>query len=122
MKVVASSVDPIDKAQEVADEVNFPIGYGLTKDTADLLGSWWEDRRQIIQPSEFDVLAHEVPSANNPFGFKGAGEAGTVGALPAVMNAVCDALRPLGIRHLDMPATAERIWQAIRAADAGNEA
>jgi carbon-monoxide dehydrogenase large subunit len=68
----------------------------------------------------FDVLAHEVPSANNPFGFKGAGEAGTVGALPAVMNAVCDALRPLGIRHLDMPATAERIWQAIKAAEAGN--
>ena len=65
----------------------------------------------------FDVLAHEVPSANNPFGFKGAGEAGTVGALPAVMNAVCDALRPLGIRHLDMPATAERVWQAIKAAD-----
>ena len=62
----------------------------------------------------FDVLAHEVPSANNPFGFKGAGEAGTVGALPAVMNAVCDALRPLGIRHLDMPATSERLWQAIQ--------
>lgn len=57
MKVVASSVDPIDKAQEVADEVNFPIGYGLTKDTADLLGSWWEDRRQIIQPSEFIIDA-----------------------------------------------------------------
>ena len=57
MKVVASSVDLIDKAQEVADEVNFPIGYGLTKDTADLLGSWWEDRRQIIQPSEFIIDA-----------------------------------------------------------------
>jgi carbon-monoxide dehydrogenase large subunit len=68
----------------------------------------------------FDVLAHEVPSANNPFGFKGAGEAGTVGAVPAVMNAICDALRPLGIRHIDMPATAQRIWQAIR--DAGNAA
>ena len=53
MKVVASSVDPIDKAQEVADEVNFPIGYGLTREAANLLGSWWEDRRQIIQPSEF---------------------------------------------------------------------
>ena len=57
MKVVASSVDPLDKAQEVADVVNFPIGYGLTKDTADLLGSWWEDRRQIIQPSEFIIDA-----------------------------------------------------------------
>ncbi len=53
IKVVASSVDPIDKAKEVADEVSFPIGYGVTRDIADKLGSWWEDRRQIIQPSEF---------------------------------------------------------------------
>lgn len=51
--VVAASVDPIDKAKEVADEVNFPVGYGVTRDIADALGSWWEDRRQIIQPSEF---------------------------------------------------------------------
>ena len=65
----------------------------------------------------FEVVGHEVPSTNNPFGFKGAGEAGTVGALPAVMNAVCDALRPLGIRHLDMPATSQRVWQAIRNAE-----
>jgi len=61
----------------------------------------------------FNIIGHEVPSKNNPFGFKGAGEAGTVGALPAVMNAICDALRPLGIRHIDMPATSERIWQAM---------
>ncbi|NKB49635.1 MAG: molybdopterin-dependent oxidoreductase [Alphaproteobacteria bacterium] len=65
----------------------------------------------------FEVVGHEVPSTNNPFGFKGAGEAGTVGALPAVMNAVCDALRPLGVRHLDMPATSQRIWQAIQNAE-----
>lgn len=51
--VIAASVDPIDKAQEVADEVNFPIAYGVTREIADALGSWWEDRRQIIQPSEF---------------------------------------------------------------------
>ena len=57
MKVVASSVDPLDKAQEVADEVNFPIGYGVTREIADQLGSWWEDRRQIIQPSEFIIDA-----------------------------------------------------------------
>jgi carbon-monoxide dehydrogenase large subunit len=49
-------------------------------------------------------------------GLKGAGEAGTVGALPAVMNAICDALRPLGIRHMDMPATPERVWQTIQTA------
>ncbi len=53
VKVVAASVDPLDKAKEVADEVGFPIGYGVTRETANALGSWWEDRRQIIQPSEF---------------------------------------------------------------------
>jgi carbon-monoxide dehydrogenase large subunit len=57
-----------------------------------------------------------VPTALNPLGAKGAGEAGTVGALPAVMNAVIDALAPLGVRHLDMPATPERVWRAIQAA------
>ena len=64
----------------------------------------------------FDVDAHEVPTRVNPLGAKGVGEAGTVGALPALMNAVNDALAPLGVRHLDMPVTPERVWQAIRAA------
>ena len=53
LSVVAASVDPIEKAKEVADEVNFPIGYGVSRDIANALGSWWEERRQIIQPSEF---------------------------------------------------------------------
>jgi carbon-monoxide dehydrogenase large subunit len=57
-----------------------------------------------------------VPTKLNPLGAKGAGEAGTVGALPAVMNAVLDALAPLGVRALDMPATSERVWQAMQAA------
>ncbi len=56
-KVVAASVDPIDKAREVADEVSFPVGHGVTREMADALGSWWEDRRGIIQPSEFIVGA-----------------------------------------------------------------
>lgn len=51
--MVAASVDPIDKAKEVAADLSFPIGYGVTHEIADQLGSWWEDRRQIIQPSEF---------------------------------------------------------------------
>jgi peroxiredoxin len=55
--VVAASVDPIDKAREVAADVSFPIGYGITRDIAEKLGSWWEERRQIIQPSEFIVGA-----------------------------------------------------------------
>src|SRR5882724_11742714 len=60
------------------------------------------------------VESHPVPTKLNPLGAKGAGEAGTVGALPVVMNAVLDALTPLGVRHLDMPASAERVWNAIR--------
>jgi peroxiredoxin len=57
VKVVAASVDDVEKAQEVADEVNFPVGHGVSRDIANALGSWWEDRRQIIQPSEFIVGA-----------------------------------------------------------------
>jgi carbon-monoxide dehydrogenase large subunit len=62
------------------------------------------------------VESHPVPTKLNPLGAKGAGEAGTVGALPVVMNAVLDALAPVGVRHLDMPASPERVWQAIRGA------
>ncbi|HEX7006839.1 MAG TPA: xanthine dehydrogenase family protein molybdopterin-binding subunit, partial [Alphaproteobacteria bacterium] len=62
----------------------------------------------------FEIASNEVPTTTNPLGVKGAGEAGTVGALAAVMNAVNDALRPLGIRHFEMPATPMRVWQAIR--------
>jgi carbon-monoxide dehydrogenase large subunit len=60
-----------------------------------------------------ELYDHSVPSPTNPLGVKGAGEAGTTGAIPAVANAVIDALRPLGIHHLDFPYTPARIWQAI---------
>ena len=53
VKVIAASVDPEDKAREVAGEVSFPVAYGVTRETADTLGAWWEDRRGIIQPAEF---------------------------------------------------------------------
>ena len=64
----------------------------------------------------FTVDGHEVPTQVNPLGAKGVGEAGTVGALPALLNAVNDALAPLGVRHLDMPVTPERVWEAIQRA------
>jgi aerobic carbon-monoxide dehydrogenase large subunit len=64
----------------------------------------------------FEFASHPVPATTNPLGVKGCGEAGCAGSLPAVMNAVMDALKPYGIRHIDMPATPERVWQAIRAA------
>jgi carbon-monoxide dehydrogenase large subunit len=66
----------------------------------------------------FDVDSFEVPTQINPLGAKGVGEAGTVGALPALMNAVNDALAPLGVRHLDMPVTPGRVWRAIQEAKA----
>ncbi len=62
----------------------------------------------------FDVESYEVPTQVNPLGAKGVGEAGTVGALAALLNAVNDALAPLGVRHLDMPVTADRVWAAMR--------
>jgi carbon-monoxide dehydrogenase large subunit len=61
----------------------------------------------------FEIKSNEVLSKNNPLGIKGAGEAGAVGGLPAAMNAVCDALRPLGITTFDMPASPSRVWRAI---------
>jgi carbon-monoxide dehydrogenase large subunit len=66
----------------------------------------------------FEVDSHEVPTQTNPLGVKGVGEAGTVGSLPAVINAVHHALAPVGVRHVDMPLTPERIWHAIRQAAA----
>jgi carbon-monoxide dehydrogenase large subunit len=60
------------------------------------------------------VESNPCPTKLNPLGAKGAGEAGTVGALPVIVNAVLNALGPLGVKHIDMPATSARIWQAIR--------
>ena len=65
---------------------------------------------------DIQMTTREVPTKVNPLGAKGVGEAGTVGAMAAAMNAVNDALAPLGIRHFDMPATPNRIWAAIAAA------
>lgn len=62
------------------------------------------------------VVPHETPSETNPLGVKGAGEAGTVGATPALVSALLDALAPLGVTDLPLPATPYEIWQAIRAA------
>ena len=51
-KVVAARVDPLDKAKEVADEIGFPVAYGVTRQQADAIGAWWEERRNFVQPSE----------------------------------------------------------------------
>jgi aerobic carbon-monoxide dehydrogenase large subunit len=67
---------------------------------------------------DMEVVTKPVPTATNPLGVKGAGEAGTVGALPAVMIAVMNALKGEGVRELDMPATSERVWRALEKARA----
>jgi aerobic carbon-monoxide dehydrogenase large subunit len=66
----------------------------------------------------FEIDRTETPTDVNPLGVKGAGETGTIASTPAVVNAVVDALAPLGIRHLDMPLTPERVWRAIQQAKA----
>jgi carbon-monoxide dehydrogenase large subunit len=66
----------------------------------------------------FEVERTETPTDVNPLGVKGAGETGTIASTPAVVNAVVDALAPLGIRHVDMPLTPERVWRAIQQAKA----
>jgi len=63
---------------------------------------------------DFVLGSTETPSPSNPLGVKGVGEAGTIGATPAIANAVIDALSPFGIRHLDLPFTPERVWRAIQ--------
>jgi carbon-monoxide dehydrogenase large subunit len=60
-----------------------------------------------------ECFLEEVPCKTNPLGIKGIGESGTIGAPPAIINAVIDALRPLGVEQIDMPATPLRVWQAI---------
>ncbi|HYI91338.1 MAG TPA: molybdopterin cofactor-binding domain-containing protein, partial [Beijerinckiaceae bacterium] len=72
--------------------------------------------------SAIEVRSNPVPTATNPLGVKGAGEAGCVGALPAVASALADALAPLGIRDVAMPATPQTLWRAIKAAKAVGDA
>ena len=66
---------------------------------------------------DFNIFANEVPTERNPLGVKGVGEAGTVGALPAVMNAINNALHGVGAQPIEMPATSLKIWNALRGAE-----
>jgi carbon-monoxide dehydrogenase large subunit len=68
------------------------------------------------------LVEHPVPTATNPLGAKGVGEAGVTGSMPALMNAVLDALRQAGVTGFEMPASPLRVWQAIRDAKAGRPA
>jgi carbon-monoxide dehydrogenase large subunit len=117
-----ATVNPILLAGQVHGGVVQGIGQALTENTVygedgQLLSASFMDYampRADIVPS-FSFETRNVPSTTNALGIKGAGEAGTIGATPAALNAVTDALwRAYGIRHIEMPATPPRIWQAIR--------
>ena len=94
--------------QALAEHVVYDTGGQL------LTGSFMDyamPRADMVR--DFHLYDHSVPSPTNPLGVKGTGEAGTTGAIPAVANAVMNALRPLGIHHLDFPFSPGRVWQAI---------
>ena len=88
---------------------------------ANPLTSTFADYAIISAPElpSFESTTYEVPSPNNPLGAKGIAESGTIGAPPAVQNAVVDALSHLGIRHLDLPCSPERVWEALHQARPG---
>jgi aerobic carbon-monoxide dehydrogenase large subunit len=98
-------------AQALLEEVRYDDdGNPLTATLADYA---------IVTATElpmFERIQMETPTHLNPLGAKGIGESGTIGATPAVQNAVCDAVAHLGVRHIDMPCTPEKVWSAIQAA------
>jgi carbon-monoxide dehydrogenase large subunit len=104
-------------AQALYEEVVYdPEGQPLTGTLAD-----------YRMPSAADLITYEAantetPTPMNPLGAKGIGESATVGATPAVQNAVVDALRSIGVRHVDIPCTPERVWRAVQDARTGRPA
>jgi carbon-monoxide dehydrogenase large subunit len=69
----------------------------------------------------FELVDMETPTSYNPLGAKGIGEAGSIGATPAVQNAVIDAVSHLGVTHIDMPTSSQRVWRAINAVAIGSK-
>ncbi|KFB10625.1 xanthine dehydrogenase family protein molybdopterin-binding subunit [Nitratireductor basaltis] len=121
-----ATVNPVLLAGQVHGGVAQGAGQALTEDTVysedgQLITATFMDygmpRADLLPDIHFET--RNVPSKTNVMGIKGAGEAGTIGATPAVLNAVVDALwREYGINHVEMPATPSRIWQAIQEAGA----
>jgi carbon-monoxide dehydrogenase large subunit len=98
-------------AQALCEEIVYDAdGNPLTSNLADFTFI------STCELPSFELVPMETPTPMNPLGAKGIGESGTIGATPAVQNAVIDALLHLGVRHIDMPTTPERVWTAIREA------
>ena len=120
---VGNIVNPMIVDGQVHGGVTHGIGQALME------GAIYDDDGQLTNGSYMDYAmprADDVPTfetartvtpcPHNPLGVKGAGETGTIGSTPAIVNAVIDALWPLGVRHLEMPLTPQKVWQAIQAA------
>lgn len=124
---VGRVINPLIVAGQVHGGIAQAVGQALLEDTR-----YDADSGQLITGSLLDYTlprADDLPSFDqytdestpckiNPLGAKGVGELGTVGGTPTVINALLDALRPLGVRHIEMPATPERVWRAIGSAKA----
>jgi carbon-monoxide dehydrogenase large subunit len=87
-------------------------------DSGQLLSGSFQDYAmpRAEQFCRFELAENPVPTKRNPLGVKGVGEAGTLGAIPSMMNAINDALCSIGASPIEMPATSEKVWRAIRAA------
>jgi carbon-monoxide dehydrogenase large subunit len=115
------TINPLIVRGQVAGGVAQGLGQAILehtvfdRDSGQLLSGSFMDyalpRADDLPDIEVDLL--EIPCASNPLGVKGAGEAGAVGSPPAIINAIIDALRDDGVRQIDMPATAERVWRAL---------
>ena len=124
---VGRVINPLIVAGQVHGGIAQAVGQALLENT-----HYDPESGQLVTGSLLDYClprADDLPSFNtstdettpckiNPLGAKGVGELGTVGGTPTVMNAVIDALRPLGVKHIDMPATPEKVWRAINQAKA----
>ncbi len=115
-------VNPLLLAGQVHGGIGQGVGQALVEHTV------YDDEGQLVTGSfmdyampRADIIPHidfrwnEIPCTTNPLGIKGAGEAGSIGAPPAVINAIIDALAHLGVTSIDMPATPQRVWNAIHA-------
>jgi carbon-monoxide dehydrogenase large subunit len=123
---VGTIINPMTMAGQIHGGVAQGVGQILMEEVV-----YDKDSGQLMSASFMDyampradtmcsvkIKSNPCPTPSNPLGAKGAGEAGCVGALPSVMIAIMNALKPLGVKELDMPATPERVWRAIQAARA----
>jgi carbon-monoxide dehydrogenase large subunit len=114
-------INPMIVDGQVHGGIAYGVGQALWEEAV------YDEQGQLVTATLLDYAlprAHKLPSfeldstvtpcPHNPLGVKGIGEAGTIAAPAAVANAVVDALRPFGVRHLDMPLTAEKVWRAMR--------